>query len=890
MLLPAILAPVASAATAETTGELDVPPLPDGRPNGLVGPAAVYLGEASYVLGGRMADRATFSDAIYRYDHRTGASEIVARLPPIASAVGNGRFAGAAALVETSAGPRIYYFGGAAQIPVVLRPGSDPVPIPTSIKDIVEFDPTTNRVTKLAEQLPISMWGMSAVAYGSTIYLFGGFSFNIPAQEYGRHDTVLAFEPNGALGGRPLLRELPGRLPLKVQDAGATLIANRVYLFGGMADRTNTTDANVCPRVNDTACETDAVIAFNPDAERVLGVTSRLRDATSGVSFRVQWSSAATVNGKAYIMGGSLSNRVASSAILEFDPTRLTSPTRVLTPTLPVGVIAAGVSTNGALIHLFGGRGDNEISGYSSVITVDPRATAPWAPRAPVAAKEDTAVRVTWEPPAYNGESPITAYRVYRVVDAEETFLKETTDLALTDTTVQPNVAYVYRITAVNAVGESRTSARASLTSDVVPPSDVRSLTLVPGDSNIQLFWEPPASDGGSALSGYRVYRNESSTPIASLPPTTTSYVDRSVTNGVRYGYRVEAWNVKGEGAAAPLRDGTPIAAPPAPLLTRVARVDAGVVIEWIPPQATVVGFIVLRGTSPANLTQRFPVGPDAGAFTDTTAQEGRTYYYAVQAENAVGAGSYSDVGSISLVSKPSAPRNVLAAPLDGAVRLTWQPPEDTGKVAASDLSYTVVRDGQRIATDIRALTFTDRTAQVNRTYSYAVLAFNGLESDASDTASAAARMPVNKPPVAVVAVLQPIVLAGDLVDIDASQSSDEDGSITRYVFDFGDGTAPVEAQTASAAHAFTKNGTYVVTLVAHDNRNAASEPARASVQVGVVTPDDMPRPDPATPPTGPTGDPPGTSRPKIPGPGVPLLVAMVVLAALARRPVHPRR
>ena len=67
----------------------------------------------------------------------------------------------------------------------------------------------------------------------------------------------------------------------------------------------------------------------------------------------------------------------------------------------------------------------------------------------------------------------------------------------------------------------------------------------------------------------------------------------------------------------------------------------------------------------------------------------------------------------------------------------------------------------------------------------------------------------------------------------DASTSSDTGPTpIASYLFDFGDGTAPVAttAPIASAPHTYAAQGTYTVTVVATDTRGNASIPATRSI------------------------------------------------------------
>ena len=70
------------------------------------------------------------------------------------------------------------------------------------------------------------------------------------------------------------------------------------------------------------------------------------------------------------------------------------------------------------------------------------------------------------------------------------------------------------------------------------------------GDSSVRLSWSAPSSDGGSPVTGYRLYRGttaggESRTPIADHV-TSRSFTDTSVANGTTYYYRVAAVNAQG--------------------------------------------------------------------------------------------------------------------------------------------------------------------------------------------------------------------------------------------------------------------------------------------------------------------------------------------------------
>lgn len=67
------------------------------------------------------------------------------------------------------------------------------------------------------------------------------------------------------------------------------------------------------------------------------------------------------------------------------------------------------------------------------------------------------------------------------------------------------------------------------------------------------------------------------------------------------------------------------------------------------------------------------------------------------------------------------------------------------------------------------------------------------------------------------------------------SASSDPDGSVASYSWDFGDGTAA--GSGASTGHTFASAGTYTVTLTVTDNDGASSAPVTHQVQVSAPPP-----------------------------------------------------
>ena len=105
------------------------------------------------------------------------------------------------------------------------------------------------------------------------------------------------------------------------------------------------------------------------------------------------------------------------------------------------------------------------------------------------------------------------------------------------------------------------------LSSSVTPPSAPQNLEAVAGDANVGLSWQAPASDGGSPITNYQIYRGTTAggaTFLATVGDVLT-YSDTNVTNGQSYFYQVTARNAAGESPRSNEVSATPNPPPPPP-------------------------------------------------------------------------------------------------------------------------------------------------------------------------------------------------------------------------------------------------------------------------------------------------------------------------------------
>jgi fibronectin type 3 domain-containing protein len=161
-------------------------------------------------------------------------------------------------------------------------------------------------------------------------------------------------------------------------------------------------------------------------------------------------------------------------------------------------------------------------------------------------------VALSWTAPTSDGGSPITGFRIYRGTSSATKVILATVGTVTTysDTTVTNGTTYYYEVSTLNAIGESVRSNEASAKPSTTP-SAPRNLSAKPDRTRgVNLKWAAPSSNGGSAVTGYRIYRSTSSGTETFLVAVAavTGYRDTANTVGVRYYYRITAVNIAGEG------------------------------------------------------------------------------------------------------------------------------------------------------------------------------------------------------------------------------------------------------------------------------------------------------------------------------------------------------
>jgi hypothetical protein len=227
---------------------------------------------------------------------------------------------------------------------------------------------------------------------------------------------------------------------------------------------------------------------------------------------------------------------------------------------LAIGIAAATETINQAQKTNDQGIGIKTLADSINVLKTIKVAVAPSAPTDVKASAGDKLATVTFTPPASDGGSPITKYTVTSDPDGK-TGTGSDAKSPITVNGLTNGQSYTFKVTATNTVGDSAPSAPSASIKVGTPgaPIGVKAST---GDKLATVTFTPPASNGGSAITGFTVTSNPAGGVDSNAASTLTTHTVTGLTNGTAYTFTVTATNAVGDSApsapSASIKVGTP--------------------------------------------------------------------------------------------------------------------------------------------------------------------------------------------------------------------------------------------------------------------------------------------------------------------------------------------
>jgi uncharacterized protein YjbI with pentapeptide repeats len=296
----------------------------------------------------------------------------------------------------------------------------------------------------------------------------------------------------------------------------------------------------------------------------------------------------------------------------------------------------------------------------------------------------DRQVVVSWVAPSSDGGAALTGYVVSSggVGVCSVTVVAPAVEPA-TSCTVSGLVngtGYSFSVRAFNAVGGSVASDVSGVLVPRSVPDAPSGVVGVAGDRQVSLSWNAPSSDGGSALTGYKVFSAgvqvcSVGVVVPALAPATSCTIT-GLTNGTPATYSVKATNIAGMSPGSAYSSQiTPRTIPGAPTNVVGTGFNGGVSLGWTAPVVNggspVTGYVVTTsGVTACSVVVTPPAASPEPRCLATGLVNGQTYTFTVKAVNAAGT-SLASLGSLGVT--PFKCPSVV----DGNVSLTVAPGRD---------------------------------------------------------------------------------------------------------------------------------------------------------------------------------------------------------------------
>lgn len=507
-----------------------------------------------------------------------------------------------------------------------------------------------------------------------------------------------------------------------------------------------------------TYVESAAIPAGAPSAPTITSITPASQSLS--VVFTVPSS-----NGGSDITGYKYSTDGGISWVTRTDGGTIGSPLVITKISSNTSLTLANLTTYSVSILAINSAGDGAAATYVSA-TPDSGLRAPSAPTINAITASNVSLSVDFSAGS-NGGATITNYQY-------STDNGSTWDTRTAGTTGSPIIisrqsssniplvngnTYQIKIKALNSVGYG-TASTATAAIPATVPNAPTGVSGVPSGSSVALSWTTPASNGGNAITGYKVeYSSNSGSTYSSFTDntflTSTVLTVTGLTNGTSYLFRVSAINDMGMStASSPSSAVTPVSAPDAPTITTITPTSQTLSVAFTAPASNgglavtsydystddgVTWNAASGTTSPISISFQSADGT-------TSLVNNTTYAVKLRANNSIGPGQSSNTVSSTpsaTLKVPETPTITSITPGNLTLSVAFNPPSSNGGATITSYQYStndgVTWDTRTAGTDGSPLIITRQSnlsALVNGTpYTVKIRARNSVGYGAISTA-----------------------------------------------------------------------------------------------------------------------------------------------------------
>ncbi|NBP88256.1 MAG: hypothetical protein EBU59_07070 [Planctomycetia bacterium] len=315
--------------------------------------------------------------------------------------------------------------------------------------------------------------------------------------------------------------------------------------------------------------------------------------------------------------------------------------------------------------------------------------------------------------PASSSSAEVTGYDIYQRLPADEwpqvPIATGVTGTTLTvDAGLVPGLSYQFRVVATNDTGDGA-EANSAVVTPRVPADPPTGVSAIAGDTAATVFWTPPVSSGGTAITDYRVQfsTNDGVTwqNFTDGPGTDPQTTVGNLTNGLFYRFRVAAVTASGtllgewSTASLPVQPVGESAAPTDVTATPVVENGGNAIdVSWTAPTQTgglpVQGYslqyaLFVEGGTPDWQTYSGNLVIGTQARVDGLIN-GKAYVFQVAAVTAQGTGDFSvPTAPATARGELLGPVNLQSSSTQTAITLAWDEPAD-GYGAGTAVNYEV--------------------------------------------------------------------------------------------------------------------------------------------------------------------------------------------------------